>query len=193
MNRRQFVVTLPLISLIPAIPSALAHHGWSSFDETRPLYLEGKITALLWQNPHVELTIVLTDKLALPSDLAKRGAPAQSRPVDGTPILAKAVLPKARGEWELELAPLTRVEAWKVAKPKVGDQIAAQHGSSHRTDDLGSDAGAPQHRSQTENRRRFGQKLRSQPMHGTIQHDLLEFREARMRVDQGNLDSGGRP
>ncbi len=122
MNRRQFVFTLPIVALAP---SALAHHGWSSFDETRPLYLEGKITALLWQNPHVELTIVLSDKLALPSDLGKRVVPAQSRPVDGAPILAKAVLPKARGEWELELAPLTRVEAWKVAKPKVGDQIAA--------------------------------------------------------------------
>ncbi len=122
MKRRQFVFALPLAVIAPGV---FAHHGWSSFDETRPLYFEGKITALLWQNPHVELTIVLTDKLALPGDLAKRVAPAQSRPVDGAPILAKAVLPKARGEWELELAPLTRVEAWKVAKPKIGDVVAA--------------------------------------------------------------------
>ncbi len=122
MNRRQFVFALPLVSIAPVV---VAHHGWSSFDESRPLYFEGKITALQWQNPHVELTIVMTDKLALPEGLAKRDFPAQSRPVDGATIFAKATLPKARGSWELELAPLTRVEAWKVAKPKIGDVAAA--------------------------------------------------------------------
>ena len=122
MNRRQFVFTFPLVTFAPGL---LAHHGWSSFDESRPLYFEGKITSLKWQNPHVELTMVLTDRLALPASLAKRALPQQVQAVDGAKILANAALPKARGEWELELAPLTRVEAWKVAKPQVGDTFAA--------------------------------------------------------------------
>lgn len=122
MNRRQFVIAMPLVGVAPAL---FAHHGWSSFDETKPLYFSGKVTSMKWQNPHVELVISMTANVALPADLAKRAAPPQAQPVDGGRIFASAALPKARGEWTLELAPLTRVDAWKVAKPNVGDLIAA--------------------------------------------------------------------
>ncbi len=34
-------------------------------------------------------------------------------------------LPNKRGDWTLELSPMTRINAWKVAEPKVGDTIEA--------------------------------------------------------------------
>lgn len=128
MNRRHLLLAAPplaLLTLLPLSPSALAHHGWSSFDETRPLYIAGKIKALKWQNPHVELTVSMAADAALPADLAKRSAPAQSNPVDGAKIFASAALPKRRGDWQLELSPMTRIEAWKVPEPKIGDTVAA--------------------------------------------------------------------
>lgn len=31
---------------------ALAHHGWSSYDETKPITLNGSLTSVSWTNPH---------------------------------------------------------------------------------------------------------------------------------------------
>lgn len=36
--------------LLPAI--ANAHHGWSSYDETKPITLTAPLTAVSWSNPH---------------------------------------------------------------------------------------------------------------------------------------------
>jgi hypothetical protein len=63
--------------------------------------------------------------LKLPADLAQRALPAQSAPVDGKALLARAVVPTRKDRrWEIELAPLTRVQAWKVAEIKPGTQIS---------------------------------------------------------------------
>jgi hypothetical protein len=70
--------------------------------------------------------IELSPGLKLPPDLAQRALPAQSAAVDGPGLLAKATLPKRSDrQWELELAPLTRMEAWKVAEIKPGAQVSA--------------------------------------------------------------------
>jgi hypothetical protein len=122
MNRRQFMVSLPALTLAT---QALAHHGWSSFDEARPLYFEGVVKTIKWQNPHAEITITMAANTTLPTDLAKRMWPLQTQTLDSKKIVSTATLPTARGEWVLELSPLTRVEAWKVAQPKLGDKIAA--------------------------------------------------------------------
>lgn len=104
---------------------ALAHHGWSSFDQDRPIYLEGKVVKSVWQNPHVELLIDLPAVLKLPADLLLRILPAQTAPVDGKGLLAKAVVPTRQDKrWEIELAPLGRVQAWSVAEVKTGNSIA---------------------------------------------------------------------
>lgn len=34
-----------------AVPVA-AHHGWSSYDETKPITVDGRFTELSWGNPH---------------------------------------------------------------------------------------------------------------------------------------------
>lgn len=107
-----------------AVPT-WAHHGWSNFDAERPIYLEGKATKVSWRNPHAELELELVTPLKLPADLAKRPVPAQSAAVDATVILAKAVLPTRRDkQWELELAPLSRMQAWQVAEIKPGTSLS---------------------------------------------------------------------
>lgn len=125
MTRRQLVVLFAAGA--PTVPMlASAHHGWSSFDQDRPLYLEGRVVTSKWQNPHAELEIDVTPALKLPPDLKQRTLPAQSASIDGAALLAKATLPKRSDRrWELELAPLTRMEAWKVSEIKPGAQVSA--------------------------------------------------------------------
>ena len=119
--QRRILLAAPLSICLPA----WAHHGWSSFDQDRPIYLEGKVVKVSWRNPHAELEIEVAPDLKLPADLAKRAVPAQSAAVDAHKLLASAVLPTRRDKvWEIELAPLTRMEAWKVPEPKVGETVS---------------------------------------------------------------------
>ena len=53
---------------------AFAHHGWSSFDETKPIYLEGVVKSVKWQNPHAELIINISKDATLPAELGTRSA-----------------------------------------------------------------------------------------------------------------------
>jgi len=121
MQRRHFLATSPALLALPA----WAHHGWSSFDQNRPIYLEGKARKVVWRNPHVEFELELPAELKLPADLARRPVPAQSAPVDGPKLLAAAQLPKRKDKvWEIELAPLTRIEAWQLAEIKPGTEVS---------------------------------------------------------------------
>ena len=53
----------------------LAHHGWSSFDQDKPLYLSGTLTQVRWQNPHTEV-MLRVDATKLPEGMASRTVPA---------------------------------------------------------------------------------------------------------------------
>ncbi|HJS02749.1 MAG TPA: DUF6152 family protein [Variovorax sp.] len=124
MKRRRIVFAAASLPL--ATPLVFAHHGWSSFDQDRPIYLEGRVASARWQNPHAELLIDIPPGLKVPADLAKRTLPPQSAPVDGPGLLARAAVPRRLDrQWELELAPLTRLEAWKVAEIKPGTTVSA--------------------------------------------------------------------
>ena len=121
INRRVLIVQ----GLGWAVVPALAHHGWSSFDQTRPIYLEGRAAKVAWRNPHAELELELAADLKLPADLATRALPAQAAAVDAQAVLKAAVLPTRKDRrWQVELAPLTRMEAWKVPPIKEGDALA---------------------------------------------------------------------
>lgn len=125
MKRREFIKVSAAMSAAGICLPALAHHGWSSFDQDRPIYLEGKVVKSVWQNPHAELLIDLPAALKLPADLAQRTLPAQTAPVDGKALLAKAVVPVRQDKrWEIELAPLSRMQAWNVAEIKAGTSLA---------------------------------------------------------------------
>jgi len=116
----------PLFLAALALPfAARAHHGWSSFDQGRPIYLEGRAVNVAWRNPHAELDLDVAPDLKLPADLAQRKLPAQSSSVDGPGLLKAAQLPTRKDKrWHIELAPLSRMEAWKVVPIKNGDAVA---------------------------------------------------------------------
>jgi hypothetical protein len=119
MQRRTFVA-----GALAAPLAARAHHGWSSFDQARPIYLEGHAAKVAWRNPHAEMALELPADLKLPADLASRKLPAQAAGVDGAALLKAAQLPTRKDRvWQIELAPLTRMEAWKVPEIKNGDAI----------------------------------------------------------------------
>lgn len=40
-----------LLATIP-VSVAYAHHGWSSYDETKPYTLTGSLRDVVWSNPH---------------------------------------------------------------------------------------------------------------------------------------------
>ena len=120
MHRRTLMAAglgLPLL--------AQAHHGWSSFDQSRPLWLEGRATQVSWRNPHAELKLEVATDLKVPADLAARKLPTQVASVDGPALLKATQLPTRKDRlWEIELAPLTRMEAWKVPEIKPGTALA---------------------------------------------------------------------
>ena len=120
MNRR---LLLTAAAFLPF--TSRAHHGWSSFDLARPIYLEGRAVNVAWRNPHVEFDLDLSADLKLPADLAQRALPAQSAAVDGTGLLKAAQLPTRKDKrWHIELAPLSRMEAWKAVQIKDGDAVS---------------------------------------------------------------------
>jgi Family of unknown function (DUF6152) len=124
MQRRFFIAAAGATGATLVLP-AWAHHGWSSFDQTRPLFLDGRVTQVAWRNPHVELTLELAQPLKLPADLASRTLPPQAAAVDGPALLKAVQLPTRKDcRWAIELAPLTRVQAWGVPEIKPGDSLA---------------------------------------------------------------------
>ncbi len=122
LHRRRLLLAAPALW---AWPAARAHHGWSSFDQTRPLWLEGRAQTVSWKNPHAELQLALPAAPVLPADLAARALPAQTAPVDGKALLAAARLPRRPDRlWQIELAPLTRLQAWGVPEISAGQAVA---------------------------------------------------------------------
>lgn len=125
MQRRSLMQWALLAPFAGVATGVRAHHGWSSFDQNRPVYLEGKAAEVMWRNPHVELVLEVPDGLKLPADLAQRPVPAQVAPVDGKGLLAKAVVPTRRDKrWQIELAPLFRVGQWQMPEIKPGTPLS---------------------------------------------------------------------
>ncbi len=120
--KRRYVLQF-LAGVLLATP-VLAHHGWSSFNQDQPLYLSGTLTEVRWQNPHAEV-MLKADAAKLPEGFASRTLPAQQQSVDAPGILKKVQVPaNAAGVWEIEFAPLSRMQAWGLTQaPKVGDRI----------------------------------------------------------------------
>ncbi|PVY77102.1 hypothetical protein C7414_10842 [Cupriavidus alkaliphilus] len=74
-----FLPALSAAALAMAAVPAIAHHGWSTYDETRPLTLTGKIVESHYENPHAHIRIDAGGKrwlavLAPVSRMEARGA-----------------------------------------------------------------------------------------------------------------------
>ena len=125
MQRRHLIQSASLLGTGMLPLWARAHHGWASFDDNQPLYISGPARRVQWKNPHAEIVVAMAADAALPANLVQQAVPAQSTPVDGARILGATRLPSRRGDWTLELAPMFRINAWKIPEPKVGDTVAA--------------------------------------------------------------------
>lgn len=54
---------IPFALIAAAVPvAAIAHHGWSSYDESKPITLTGTFTELSWANPHGSAKMVWQGK-----------------------------------------------------------------------------------------------------------------------------------
>ena len=91
---------IPALLAFAALP-ALAHHGWSEYDASKPLKLTGKVVASGYEHPHGHVKLEAPGKtwmviLAPPSRMENRGlAPAaiaagQTVTVEGYPNREKA-------------------------------------------------------------------------------------------------------
>lgn len=122
MQRRTLLVLMPAWGLASG---ARAHHGWSRFDQGRPIYLEGRAVEVRWRNPHAELVLEVPEGLRVPAGLAQRAVPPQRSPVDGAGLLHAASVPtRADRRWTIELAPLGRMNAWAVPEVQEGQSLA---------------------------------------------------------------------
>ncbi|MCS6870946.1 MAG: DUF6152 family protein, partial [Anaerolineae bacterium] len=111
MQRRLFISLAIVMSvvLISGVP-AEAHHGWSSYDLSRPVYIVGTVVEVVWQNPHVEVFLDVTADIRLPANLAQTPIPDFLERVGGRETLRKARLPSQPAKrWTLELAPISRM------------------------------------------------------------------------------------
>ncbi len=73
-----------LATLLAALAcgSALAHHGWGSYDAAKPVTVSGPILASKYENPHATITVkgagkVWTVTLAPTFRMTNRGATAE--------------------------------------------------------------------------------------------------------------------
>jgi hypothetical protein len=101
-----------------------AHHGWSSFDQNRPIYLEGTARKVRWRNPHAELKLELPADLKLPADLASRRCRHRARRWTAWACSRRRSCRRARTGCGKSSSPsLTRMNAWKVPEIKNGDNL----------------------------------------------------------------------
>ena len=73
---------LILAATLCALP-ALAHHGWSEYDQERPLKLTGKVLESGYEHPHGHIRLETPGKtwrvvLAPPSRMQARGLPPEA-------------------------------------------------------------------------------------------------------------------
>jgi len=113
------------MGLMLGVGTVRAHHGWSSFDQQRPIYLAGRAREVRWRNPHAELMLELDSPLVLPPDLGRRQPPAQTAGIDGVALFKRTILPTRRdARWEIELAPISRMNQWQVPQVQDGQAFA---------------------------------------------------------------------
>jgi hypothetical protein len=119
MQRRPFLIALLAAPATAPRPSRL--------ERIRPgsaALPAGTARKVAWRNPHAEFDLELAADLALPADLARAqraGAVGERR----RPATARRRAPAdAQGpRLAHRAAPLTRLEAWKIAEIKNGDRV----------------------------------------------------------------------
>jgi hypothetical protein len=75
-------LTLSLLLMAGSAATVLAHHGWGSYDASKPITVTGPIESSKYENPHATITVKTADKvwtvtLAPVSRMQSRGAPPE--------------------------------------------------------------------------------------------------------------------
>ncbi len=75
-------IALAIAAIAMLAGTAVAHHGWGSYDAKNPVTVAGKVLTSKYENPHVTLTVQGKDKvwtvtLAPTSRMVNRGALAE--------------------------------------------------------------------------------------------------------------------
>ena len=75
-------LTLSLLLTAGSAAAVLAHHGWGSYDASKPITVTGPIETSKYENPHATITVKAADKvwtvtLAPVSRMQSRGAPPE--------------------------------------------------------------------------------------------------------------------
>jgi hypothetical protein len=84
-----FSISITAATII-GLPKAIAHHGWSEYNDRQTLNLTGKIRSIGYDNPHAVIELEASDKkvwravLAPPSRLQRRGLPQNALKVGET-------------------------------------------------------------------------------------------------------------
>ncbi len=78
-NRIAALLTVLAIVAFCSVP-AFAHHGWASYDRSKPLTITGTVSAVAYANPHVTIKLTVDGKkwfaiLAPPARMSTRGIP----------------------------------------------------------------------------------------------------------------------
>ncbi|MBY4896011.1 DUF6152 family protein [Cupriavidus sp. AU9028] len=79
--RRAIVASATVAAALLAVPAS-AHHGWSTYDDSKPVTLTGKLVEVRYENPHATVRIESGGKrwvaiLAPISRMQARGATAE--------------------------------------------------------------------------------------------------------------------
>ena len=82
-SRRLFLLAASLAALAAPASLSWAHHGWSGYDSSKLVRLEGTVQAVSFDNPHAQVTLRTEERvyrlvLAPPSRMQARGLPAGS-------------------------------------------------------------------------------------------------------------------
>jgi hypothetical protein len=83
MRRASALALAAALGLSIGPGGALAHHGWSGYDSSQVLTLDGKITGSGYEHPHGYVRLETKDKtwvvvLAPPSRMENRGLPREA-------------------------------------------------------------------------------------------------------------------
>lgn len=100
---------LSIVALLIA-SQASAHHGWSEYDDQRPLRLSGTIEEFGYENPHGFVSLKTADKtwrvvLAPPARMENRGL-ARAQLAKGTVVIVEGY-PKRADAGELRAERIT--------------------------------------------------------------------------------------
>jgi hypothetical protein len=101
---------LAAASLLLVSGAALAHHGWGSYDASKPLTVRSQVEKLKWENPHVHIDVkhdgaVWEAVLAPPFRMEARGLKPEM--LKAGAVVAVEGYPSTKGERELRAERIT--------------------------------------------------------------------------------------